>query len=105
MVSSTTQPPFVFSVGLSLLPLRSQAAAQTRGPDLFSGDQEDVDYEEPLPTYEIQPVMLASVDLSCGPGESHMCAFYDYYSQLLTHITFGFLTSAQCDYLPPLRVL
>jgi len=67
---------------LPLWSLQSQAPVRTCGPDLLGGDQEDVDHEEPLPTYEIQAVMLASVDLSCGPGESHSCPFFHYYSRL-----------------------
>ena len=42
---------------------------------LFGNGTEDIDPEEPLPTYEIQPAMLA-VDLSLGPGESRSCAFF-----------------------------
>ena len=38
-----------------------------------TGDAE-VDPEEPLPTFEVQPAMLA-VDLSLAPGESRSCDF------------------------------
>lgn len=38
-----------------------------------SGDDESVNSEAPLPTFEVQPTMLA-VDLSLGPGESRSCA-------------------------------
>ena len=74
---------------LPLWSLQSQAPVWTCGPNLLSGDQEDVDHEEPLPTYEIQAVILASVDLSCGPGESHNCPFFHYYSWLeISQFTF-----------------
>lgn len=41
---------------------------------LGTGD-ERVDPEEPLPTFEVQPAMLA-VDLSLSPGESRSCEFH-----------------------------
>jgi len=41
----------------------------------FGNGAEVVDPEEPLPTFEIQPAMLA-VDLSLGPGESRSCEFF-----------------------------
>ena len=41
----------------------------------FGNGVEVVDPEEPLPTFEIQPAMLA-VDLSLGPGESRSCEFF-----------------------------
>lgn len=37
------------------------------------GDEGEVDPEAPLPTFEIQPTMLA-VDLGLAPGESRSCA-------------------------------
>jgi hypothetical protein len=36
---------------------------------------EEIDPNAPLPTFEIQPAMLA-VDLSLMPGESRSCGFY-----------------------------
>lgn len=42
---------------------------------------QDFDPEEPLPTFEIQPAMLA-VDLSLAPGESRSCMFFFYYVQV-----------------------
>ncbi len=35
-------------------------------------EEEPIDPETPLPTFEVQPTMLA-VDLTLGPGESHSC--------------------------------
>jgi RAB6A-GEF complex partner protein 2 len=44
---------------------------------------EEIDPDEPLPTFEVQPAMLA-VDLSLMPGESRscgcFCVFYVIYS-------------------------
>ena len=42
-----------------------------------TGDAE-VDPEEPLPTFEVQPTMLA-VDLSLAPGESRTCESVSFY--------------------------
>ena len=36
------------------------------------GDVEDIDPDAPLPTFDVQPAMLA-VDLSLLPGESRTC--------------------------------
>ena len=38
----------------------------------LSMDEEVIDPDVPLPTFEVQPAMLA-VDLSLGPGESRSC--------------------------------
>lgn len=46
------------------------------GPGFPNGTgDEGVDPEEPLPTFEVQPAMLA-VDLSLSPGESRSCEFH-----------------------------
>jgi RAB6A-GEF complex partner protein 2 len=45
------------------------------GLDVPKSGDEEVDPEEPLPTFEVQPAMLA-VDLSLGPGESRSCKFF-----------------------------
>ncbi|KAH7884076.1 Rgp1-domain-containing protein [Phlebopus sp. FC_14] len=49
----------------------SNAPANDVGPGLVNGGaaEEDVDPEAPLPTFEVQPAMLA-VDLALSPGES-----------------------------------
>jgi hypothetical protein len=39
-------------------------------------DEEDVDPDAPLPTFEVQPAMLA-VDLALAAGESRSCEFLD----------------------------
>jgi len=67
----------------SMLGLSASSPASgdsTSSPNLLAlgfpngtGDQE-VDPEEPLPTFEVQPAMLA-VDLSLAPGESRSCGF------------------------------
>lgn len=44
------------------------------GLDVPNSGGGEVDPEEPLPTFEVQPAMLA-VDLSLGPGESRSCEF------------------------------
>ena len=44
------------------------------GLDVPNSGEGEVDPEEPLPTFEVQPAMLA-VDLSLGPGESRSCEF------------------------------
>jgi hypothetical protein len=36
---------------------------------------EDIDPDTPLPTFEVQPAMLA-VDLTLMPGESRSCMFF-----------------------------
>jgi hypothetical protein len=54
----------------------------------FGNGIEDVDPEEPLPTYEIQPAMLA-VDLSLGPGESRSCGFFVATSRFSVLTVFG----------------
>ncbi|KAL4069142.1 hypothetical protein J3A83DRAFT_4535847 [Scleroderma citrinum] len=49
---------------------RSPTAASSPSSALMNGGpQEDIDAEMPLPTFEVQPTMLA-VDLSLTPGES-----------------------------------
>jgi RAB6A-GEF complex partner protein 2 len=39
---------------------------------------EEIDPDEPLPTFEVQPAMLA-VDLSLMPGESRSCGFFMFF--------------------------
>jgi RAB6A-GEF complex partner protein 2 len=49
------------------------------GLDDMNGTRDaEVDPEEPLPTFEVQPAMLA-VDLSLAPGESRTCEFVTFY--------------------------
>ena len=54
------------------------------GLDVPKSGDEEVDPEEPLPTFEVQPAMLA-VDLSLAPGESRSCelVFYLFSSWVL----------------------
>jgi len=49
-------------------------SSSSSSPSAF-GVERDIDPEEPLPTLEIQPSMLA-VDLSLAPGESRTCTFF-----------------------------
>jgi hypothetical protein len=58
-------------------PIIREISNGTSSPSIlaFGNRIDDVDPEEPLPTYEIQPAMLA-VDLSLGPGESRSCGFF-----------------------------
>ena len=42
--------------------------------DTSRGVDEEIDPDTPLPTFEVQPAMLA-VDLSLMPGESRSCGF------------------------------
>ena len=49
------------------------ATAFNDGPRLYKNSSEEVyDPEVPLPTYQVQPTLLA-VDISLGPGESRSC--------------------------------
>lgn len=43
-------------------------------PGVIVEDYDDVDAEAPLPTFEVQPAMLA-VDMSLLPGESRTCEY------------------------------
>lgn len=38
-------------------------------------EEEEIDPDEPLPSFEVQPAMLG-VDLSLMPGESRSCGFF-----------------------------
>ena len=68
--STTSSPPVSAKFGGSV------SSPNVLGLDVPNsrGDEEVVDPEEPLPTFEVQPAMLA-VDLSLGPGESRSCEF------------------------------
>jgi len=65
------------SASISNTPLTGKFPNGSNSPRVlaFGNGSDDVDPEEPLPTYEIQPAMLA-VDLSLGPGESRSCGFF-----------------------------
>ena len=77
-LESTQRPSPQSSVftGLSLFPPSGGGDRVGLGIDV--GD--DIDPDKPLPTFEVQPTMLA-VDLSLLPGESRSCA-----STLLTSV-------------------
>ena len=68
--SSTTlvSPPASAKFGGSV------SSPNVLGLDVPNSGDEEVDPEEPLPTFEVQPAMLA-VDLSLAPGESRSCEF------------------------------
>ena len=55
------------------------------GLDVPNSGDEKIDPEEPLPTFDVQPAMLA-VDLSLAPGESRSCEFLTRFS---VFIVFG----------------
>jgi hypothetical protein len=60
-------------LGIPASPRVSSAGAGSVGT---SGDvEEEIDPDVPLPTFEVQPAMLA-VDLSLMPGESRSCGFF-----------------------------
>ena len=64
--SSTFSPPASARFGGSV------SSPNVLGLDVPNSGDEAVDPEEPLPTFEVQPAMLA-VDLSLAPGESRSC--------------------------------
>ncbi|KZT64024.1 Rgp1-domain-containing protein [Daedalea quercina L-15889] len=69
--SHRAQAPSVFSLFSSgqSTPSNGIGLGLGLGPGASLGDEEDVDPETPLPTFDVQPSMLA-VDLSLAPGES-----------------------------------
>lgn len=95
LLSSSTSAPTVTSTSQSWTPghkartpsmfsgLFSASSTSLSSPGLENGagtgiglgltvDEETIDPDVPLPTFEVQPAMLA-VDLSLGPGESRSC--------------------------------
>ena len=66
--SLTSTSPAPGSIGGSV------SSPNVLGLDVPSSGDGEVDPEEPLPTFEVQPAMLA-VDLSLAPGESRSCEF------------------------------
>lgn len=71
------QTPSMFSLFSSGQPAPSSGPGIGLGLGIgtggAAGSEEDVDPETPLPTFDVQPAMLA-VDLSLAPGESRSCA-------------------------------
>ena len=68
---------FPINNGLGLgIPASPHVPSARAGTVGTSGDvEEEIDPDAPLPTFEVQPAMLA-VDLSLMPGESRSCGFF-----------------------------
>ena len=58
-------------------PWKAGGSRSSAGVAANGGSQEDVDPEMPLPTFEVQPSMLA-VDLSLAAGESRTCKYISF---------------------------
>ena len=72
-LGSSTSSPVSAKFGGSI------SSPNVLGLDVPNSGDEIVDPEEPLPTFEVQPAMLA-VDLSLAPGESRSCEFLTHFS-------------------------
>lgn len=71
--SHRAQAPSMFSLFSSGQPSGGPGLGLGLGPNGTTNGEEDIDPETPLPTFDVQPAMLA-VDLSLAPGESRSCA-------------------------------
>ena len=63
-------------------------------PPIRGGDEEEIDEDVPLPTFDVRPAMLA-VDLALLPGESRSCEcffilFYFFLLFRLADVGFGY---------------